>query len=168
MKGKLWIWSHIVFYEVIAMMKNMRYMPSMGLGKEGKGIAKFLNFKTQLTKEGLGFFEGCDGIKNNLGIGNFMKEGGDFPYCGFAKLWVGKNGKVYPGQEIFFNEKLIFKEKLMVVIKEVQEEVDQVDYMDAKAMENILKMEGDMFTITNEEPRDPSAFTMPVVGQLNN
>ena len=40
--------------------------------------------------------------------------------------------------------------------------------MDAKAMENILKMEGDMFTITNEEPRDPSAFTMPVVGQLNN
>ena len=49
------------------MMKNMEYMPGMGLGKEGKWVAEFPNFKTQLTKEGLGFFEGCDGIKRNLG-----------------------------------------------------------------------------------------------------
>ena len=49
------------------MMKNMEYMPSMGLGKEGKWVAEFPNFKTQLTKEGLGFFEGCDRIKRNLG-----------------------------------------------------------------------------------------------------
>ena len=40
------------------MMKNMGYMSSMGLGKEGKGVAEFHNFKTQLTEEGLGFFEG--------------------------------------------------------------------------------------------------------------
>ena len=73
-------------------------MPGMGLGKEGKEIAKFPNFKTQLTKEGLGFFGGCNGIKNNLGTlnGNFVKERGDFLYCGFAELWVGKDGKVYP------------------------------------------------------------------------
>ena len=51
-----------------------------------------------------------------------MKEGGDFLYCGFPKLW-----------EIFFNEKLTFKEKPMMVIKEVQEEVDWVDYTDAEA-----------------------------------
>ena len=37
--------------------------------------------------------------------------------------------------EVFFNEKFTFKEKSMVVIKEVQEEVDWVDYMDAKVME---------------------------------
>ena len=49
------------------MMKNMEYMPGMGLGKEGKWVAEFPNFKTQLTKEGLGFFEGCDRIKRNLG-----------------------------------------------------------------------------------------------------
>ena len=43
-----------------------------------------------------------------------------------------------------------------------------MDYMDAKAMETMLKMEADVFAITNEEPSDPSAFIMPIVGQLNN
>ena len=33
-------------HEVIAMMKNMEYMLDMGLGKEGKGVAEFPNFKT--------------------------------------------------------------------------------------------------------------------------
>ena len=86
-------------HEVITMMKNMGYMPSMGLGKEGKEVVEFPDFKTQLTNEGLGFFEGCDGIKKNLGTlnGNFVKEGGDFPFCGFPELWVGKDGKVYLG-----------------------------------------------------------------------
>ena len=74
-------------HKVIAMMKNMGYMSSVGLGKEGKWVAEFPNFKTQLTKEGLGFFEGCDEIKKNLGTlnGNFVKEGGDFPQCGFLE-----------------------------------------------------------------------------------
>ena len=123
-------------HEVIAMMKNMGYMLGMGFGKEGKRVAEFPNFKTQLNMEGLGFFDGCDRIKNNLGIlnGNFVKEGGDFPFYSFSELWVGKDGKVYPGGEIFFNEKLTFKEKPTVVIKEVQEEVDWVDYVDAEVM----------------------------------
>ena len=95
-----------------------------------------------------------------------MKEGGDFPFCGFPKLWAGKDGKVYPRWEIFFNEKLTFKEKPTMVIKEVQKEVNWVDYMDAKAMEIMLKMEGDKFAI--EEPSDPSTFIMPAIGQLNN
>ena len=42
----------------------------MGLRKEGQGVAEFPYFKTQLTKEGLGFFEGYDGIKKNLGTLN--------------------------------------------------------------------------------------------------
>jgi len=53
-----------------------------------------------------------------------VKEGGDFPFCGFWELWVGKDEKVYSGWEMFFNEKLTFKEKPTVVIKEVQAEVD--------------------------------------------
>ena len=112
--------------EVIAMMKNIGYMPGMSLGKEGKGVAEFPNFKTQLIKEGLGFFKGYDEIKRNLGTlnGNFMKEGRDFPFCGFPELWVGKDGKVYLGWEIFFNKKFIFNEKPTLVIKGVQEEVD--------------------------------------------
>ena len=79
-------------------------------------MVEFPNFKTQLTKEGLRFFEGCDRIKMNLSTlnGNFVKEGGDFPHCGFPELWVGKDGKVYLSWEIFF------KEKPIVVIKEVQ------------------------------------------------
>ena len=52
-------------------------MPNMGLGKEGKRVAEFPNFKTQLTREGLRFFEGCDGIKKNLNTlnRNFVREG---------------------------------------------------------------------------------------------
>ena len=74
-------------HKVIAMMKNVGYMPGMGLGKEGKGVVEFPNIKTQVNKEGLGFLEGFDGIKKNHGSlnGNFVKEGGDFPYCGFPE-----------------------------------------------------------------------------------
>ena len=51
-------------------------------------MAKFPNFKTQVTKEGLGFFKGCDRIKKNLGTlnGNLVKGGGYFPFCGFREL----------------------------------------------------------------------------------
>ena len=61
---------------------------------------------------------------------------------------------------------LLFKEKPNAVIKEVQKEVDQVDYMDVEAMETMLKMEGDVLAITNEEPSDPSTFIVPAVGNL--
>ena len=33
-------------HEVITMMKKIGYMPGMGLGKEGKGVAEFPDFKT--------------------------------------------------------------------------------------------------------------------------
>ena len=114
------------------MMKNMGYMPGMGLGKEGKWVVEFPNIKTQVTKEGLRFFEEYNGIKKNHGTlnGNFVKEGGDFPYNGFPKPWVGKDGRVYLGREMFFNEKLTFKEKPTMVIKQIQEEVDWVNYME--------------------------------------
>ena len=51
--------------------------------------------------------------------GNFVKEGGNFPYYGFPKPWVGKDGRVYPSWQTFFNEKLTFKEKPTIVIKEM-------------------------------------------------
>ena len=112
-------------YKVSAMMKKMGYIPSMGLRKEGRGVVKFPDFKTQLTKEDLGFFKGCNRIKKNLGTlnGNFVKEGGDFPFCSFPELWIDKVGKVNPSWEILFEEKLTFKEKPTMVIKDVQEEV---------------------------------------------
>ena len=40
--------------------------------------------------------------------------------------------------------------------------------MDIEVMETMLKMEGDVFTITNKELSDPSTFIVHVVGQLNN
>ena len=75
---------------------------------------------------------------------------------------------MYLGLEMFFNEKLTFKEKPIVVIEEVQEKVDWVDYMGDEAMETILKMEWDVFAITDKEPNDPSTFIMLAEGHLNN
>ena len=69
---------------------------------------------------------------------------------------------------MFFNEKLTFKEKPTMVIKEMQEEVDWVNYMDAEAMKTMMKISGDVFAITNEEPSNPSKFIMPVMGSINN
>ena len=74
---------------------------------------------------------------------------------------------MYLEWEMFFNEKLTFKENPTVVIKEVPKEVNWVDYVDAEAMETMMKMEGDMFTIAIEELNDPSTFIVPAVGQLN-
>ena len=72
------------------------------------------------------------------------------------------------GWEMFFSEKLTFKEKPIVVIKEIQEKVDWVKYMDAEVMKTIIKTSGDVFTIIDEEPSDPSKFIMPIVEPINN
>ena len=69
---------------------------------------------------------------------------------------------------MFFNEKLIFKEKPTMVIKEIQEEVNWVNYMDTEAIKTMMKTSGDVFVITNEEPSDTSKFIMPIVGRINN
>ena len=69
---------------------------------------------------------------------------------------------------MFFNEKLTFKEKPTVVIKELQEEVNWVNYMDTEAIKTMMKTSGDVFVITNEEPSDTSKFIMPIVGPINN
>ena len=43
-----------------------------------------------------------------------------------------------------------------------------MSYMDAEAIKTMMKMSGDMFTITDEEPSDPSKFIMPIIGPINN
>ena len=55
-----------------------------------------------------------------------------------------------------------------MVIKEIQEEVDWVNYMDVEVMKTMMKTSGDVFAITNEEPSDPSKFIIPIVGPINN
>ena len=54
------------------------------------------------------------------------------------------------------------------IFKAIEEQNDLVDYMDAKAMETMLKMEGDVFAVINEKPSDPSTFIMLAVERLNN
>ena len=81
---------------------------------------------------------------------------------------MGKDGKVYLGWEMFFDEKLTFKEKPTVMIKEIQEKVDWVNYIDAKAMKTMMKTSGEVFVIINEESSDPSKFIMSIVGPINN
>ena len=55
-------------HEVIAMMKNMGYMPSMGLGKKGKGVVESPNVKTQVTREGLGFLKALTKSRKTLAL----------------------------------------------------------------------------------------------------
>ena len=43
-----------------------------------------------------------------------------------------------------------------------------MNYMDTEAMKTMIKMSGDAFAITKEEPSDPSTFIMPIVGPINN
>ena len=43
-----------------------------------------------------------------------------------------------------------------------------MNYMGAEAMKTTMKMSGDIFTITNEEPSDPFKFIMPTMGPINN
>ena len=81
---------------------------------------------------------------------------------------MDKSKKVNLGWEILFNEKVTFKQKPTMVIEEVQEKVDWIDYMDAKAKKTMLKMEGDVLTITMEDPSDPSTFIVLTVGHLKN
>jgi len=40
--------------------------------------------------------------------------------------------------------------------------------MDVEAMKTMMKMSEDMFTITDEEPSDPSKLIMPIIGPINN
>ena len=44
---------------------------------------------------------------------------------------------------MFYNEKLTFKEKPTMVIKEVQEEVNWMNYKDAKERKTMIKTSGD-------------------------
>ena len=80
---------------------------------------------------------------------------------------MGKDGKVYLGWERFFDEKLTFKEKPTVMIKEIQEKVNWVNYIDAKAMKTMMKTSGEVFVIINEESSDLSKFIMSIVGPIN-
>ena len=43
-----------------------------------------------------------------------------------------------------------------------------MDYMDAEVMEAMLKVEGDVLAITDEEPSDPSTFIVPTNRHLSN
>ena len=60
----------------------------------------------------------------------------------------------------------LLRKKPIVVIKEVQEEVDWVNYIFAEAMKTIIKTSGYVFTITNKESSDPSKFIMPTIGPI--
>ena len=55
-----------------------------------------------------------------------------------------------------------------MVIKEIKEKVDWVNYMDAEAMKTMMKTSGDIFAITNEEPSDPSKFITRIIGLIKN
>ena len=75
---------------------------------------------------------------------------------------------MYPGYRMFFNQKLTLKEKSTMVIKEIREEVNWVNYIDAEATKTMMKTSRDMFTVANEEPSNTSKFIMPIVGPINN
>ena len=55
-----------------------------------------------------------------------------------------------------------------MVIKEMQEEVNWVNYVDAEVKKIMMKMSGDVFAIIDEEPSDPSKLIMPIMGPINN
>ena len=65
-------------------------------------------------------------------------------------------------------EFVAMKEKPNVVIEEIREKVNWIDYMDAKVMEAMLKVKRDVLAITIEKPSDPITFFMPTDGHFSN
>ena len=106
----------IMNLHVVEMMRKMKFLPGIDLGKYGAGIAQMMEPYQQPSRfAGLGY-QGknvemkrtvCTGSSLN---GYFVKEGEDFPYCGFQEPWFNSQGKRQPGLEIFFKEDLYISE----------------------------------------------------------
>lgn len=96
-------------YMVAHLMKKMNFLPGIGFGKYNQGVTEFPDFKSQNHRFGIGS-KGEDAempINRKTLNGNFVKEGEDFPYCGFLESWYDwLTGRVMPGLEVFFKEEL--------------------------------------------------------------
>lgn len=94
--------NHVVAH----IMRKFGYMPGMGLGKRGDGITEFPEFHMQNNRRGLGYTgENKGSFPKNIDTlnGNFVKEGDDFPYCGFPEPWMNqRSAKKEMGLEVFF------------------------------------------------------------------
>ena len=88
----------------------MNFMPGIGLGKYRAGIAQMIEPYQQPSRFAeLGYHGTSVEMKKTVYAGSslngyFVKEGEDFPYCGFQEPWINDQGKRQPGLEIFFEE----------------------------------------------------------------
>ena len=101
---------------VVEIMRKMKFMPGIGLGKYRAGIAQMVEpYQQPSCFAGLGYQGKTVEIKKIVYTGNslnsyFVKEGEDFPYLRFQEPWVNNQGKRQPGLEIFFEEELRISE----------------------------------------------------------
>ena len=100
---------------VIAMMHSMGYFPGRGLGGIKNGITEPIEpHAREGNRTGLGIKEEDDSFAVMASSGSslngwFVKEGEDFPYCGFQEPWVDSKGQRVQGIEIFFEEGMLSK-----------------------------------------------------------
>ncbi|KAF7121036.1 hypothetical protein RHSIM_Rhsim13G0127400 [Rhododendron simsii] len=119
--------SFYVSTPAVWMMKKQNYHPGLGLGKRSQGIPQMIDPPHNQYTFGLGYTptkaeieekrkESMEKAKGNtvkekaLAIqkmlnGWFVREGEDFPFCGFAETWEDEVTKQrHHGMQIFFDQ----------------------------------------------------------------
>jgi len=108
---------------VIQMFRNMHFMPGLGLGQRQEGISEPIVLKKSFPPCGLGYqpserelrmirqaqprrrLDCIQTIPGDSLNGRFIKEGEDFPFCGFPEpRYDHIDKKMKPGMEIFFQD----------------------------------------------------------------
>ena len=90
------------------MMRSMGYFLGRGLGESKVGISELIDPYVQvrncaslgLKGKEVGSFVTVSPDSSLNGF--FIKEGEDFPYCGFQEPWMNLEGQKVQGLEIFF------------------------------------------------------------------
>ena len=138
---------------VIQMFRNMHFMPGLGLGQRQQGILEPIELKKAFPPCGLGYqpseqelrmihqsrpkrrLDCIPTIPGEFLNGRFIKEGEDFPFCGFPEPWYDhKDKKIKPGMKIFFQDSYpcakSFPHRVQPLIKDT-EETEESDFEDS-------------------------------------
>ena len=116
--------------KIASMMKDMNFMPGIGLEKDQQGPSEFIEPKVSISKYGLGYQKNGKlkrskaKAKKKMLWQTFIKNGANYPYTGKPKpLMIVE--KLVPGFKIFAEEVNGIKE--LIIEEPMVEELVQAE-----------------------------------------